>query len=87
MPSEPMTLGQVATHFQIQLWQVRAIYQRGILPEPPRFTRFRIVDRSELPTIRAALITGGYLKPEAARCARRGRTPRAVRRGVPDQRG
>ena len=68
--SSPMTLGEVATHFHIQLWQVRSLYQRGLLPPAQRIGRFRIVDASELPKLESALRAAGYLRStEAQKCS------------------
>jgi len=56
-----MTLGDVARELGIQLWQVRRLYERGLLPEPPRVAGARVVRREELAKIEAALKEAGYL--------------------------
>lgn len=56
-----MTLGQVADNLGVQVWRVRRLYERGILPEPPRFQRSRLVRRDDLPAVKEALEKAGYL--------------------------
>jgi hypothetical protein len=57
-----LTLGEVASHFGIQLWQVRRVFQRGLLPEPDRIGVIRVIPTSLLPTIGQTLRAAGYLK-------------------------
>lgn len=57
-----LTLGEVAKRFGVQLWQVRRLYERGILPEPARIGHFRIVGEHELAAIESALRSAGYLE-------------------------
>jgi len=45
----------------ISEWQVRRLYEDGELPEPQKFAGKRIVQRSELPLIVAALRRRGWL--------------------------
>jgi len=56
-----LTLGQIATRFGCQLWQVRRLYERGLLPEPERIGRTRIVRREDLPRIEKLLRESGYV--------------------------
>jgi hypothetical protein len=58
---EHITLGAVARRLNVDLWQVRRLYERRILPEPPRVGQFRVVTEADLPTIEAALREAGYL--------------------------
>lgn len=55
-------LGDVATHFGAQSWQVARLFKRGLLPEPERLGRARVVREEDLPAIEAALRQTGYLK-------------------------
>lgn len=54
------TLGQVAERFGVQLWQVRRLYERGILPEPERVGTSRVVGQKDLAGIERALREAGY---------------------------
>ncbi len=57
-----MTLGEVATHFNCDSWQIRRLFKRGFLPEPERLGNYRVVKEEDLPKIQEALHTAGYLK-------------------------
>jgi DNA-binding transcriptional MerR regulator len=58
-----LTIGTVAQHFDVAAWKVRRLYERGILPEPARVGRYRIIPANDLPRIEAALRKCGYLTP------------------------
>jgi hypothetical protein len=60
-----LTLGQVARHFGCQLWQVRRVFERGLLEEPARVGAFRVIAREELHRLERALREGGYLPQPA----------------------
>ncbi len=48
-------------------WQVRRIFELGILPEPSKFAGKRVIDRRDIPAIVIALQHRGWLpKPEVA---------------------
>jgi hypothetical protein len=64
--SSPMMLGDVAAKLGVELWQVRRLYQRGLLPEPQRMGNFRVVFVKDLPAIAQSLREAGYLKDEPA---------------------
>ncbi len=61
----PLTLGQIATRYGIQLWQVRRLFERNLVAESPRVGQIRVVYPDQLPTIEQALKAAGYLKNEA----------------------
>jgi DNA-binding transcriptional MerR regulator len=61
-----MTLGQVAARFGVQVWQVRRLYERGLLPPAVRVGAYRTVTETELPAIEQALRQAGYLKSTTA---------------------
>jgi DNA-binding transcriptional MerR regulator len=63
------TLGQVARHFGVQLWQVRRLYERRLLPEPPRVGTYRIIEPRDLERVGAALRRAGYLRGEVQAAA------------------
>jgi hypothetical protein len=45
----------------IEEWQVRRLFEDGILPEPPRFGQKRVILRVALPSIVEALRKRGWL--------------------------
>lgn len=57
-----LTLGDAATRLGCQSWQIRKMYTKGILPEPPRIGGVRVLAEADLPALRAALLKAGYLK-------------------------
>ena len=70
----PLTTSQVARTLSespllsgtIAEWQVRRIFELGILPEPAKFGGKRMVPRGTLPSIVKAMQTRGWLhEPEA----------------------
>jgi hypothetical protein len=65
-PAPVLTLGDVARHFAVELWQVRRLYERGQLPPAHRCGRYRVALPGDLPAIERALRQCGYLKPAGA---------------------
>jgi DNA-binding transcriptional MerR regulator len=59
--SPVLTVGDVARHFGIPIWRVRRLYEKGILPPPPRAGLYRLVPAGDLPRIEEALRQAGYL--------------------------
>jgi hypothetical protein len=59
--STPLPLGTVARRFNLPLWKIRRIYQRGLLPEPERVGNYRVVRETDLPKVERALIAASYL--------------------------
>ena len=57
------TLGEIARETGATPWQVRRLYERGLLPPAERIGLYRVVRAADLPAIRSALIEAGYLKP------------------------
>jgi DNA-binding transcriptional MerR regulator len=65
-----LTIGDVARHFGVRPWKVRALYERGLLPPAARLRSYRIVTDDDLPRIEQALRDAGYLgEQEAEPCA------------------
>jgi hypothetical protein len=64
MPQLPLTIGQVARHFGCPPWAVRRLFERRILPEPPRVGAYRVVAPEQLPEIGTALKQAGYIAGE-----------------------
>ena len=65
-----MTLGQIAEHFGCEVWMVRNLFKRGLLPEPDRVGQYRYVPRSQLPQVRKALKAAHYLPGQTRRKGR-----------------
>lgn len=61
-----LTTGDVARMFGCEVWQVRRLYERRLLPDGPRFGPYRLIDAADLPRVEDALKAAGYLKPEPA---------------------
>jgi DNA-binding transcriptional MerR regulator len=65
--SELMTIGEAAERLGgVQVWRLRRLYERGILREPPRVGRNRVVSSEDLPRLREALRAAGYLQQATA---------------------
>ena len=64
-PLPAYSLGEVAKRFGCQLWQVRRLFERGILPEPPRVGQYRVIPEGDLSRVEEALRSVGYLREEA----------------------
>jgi hypothetical protein len=62
---QAFTIGDVARRLGVRPWQVRRIFERGILPEPLRFGAYRLLTDTDLPALETALKTVGYLKEES----------------------
>jgi hypothetical protein len=63
------TIGAVARHFNVAVWQVRRVILRGLLPEPDRIGAYRVFTTAELPKVKAALIKAGYLRAKGKEAA------------------
>ena len=55
-----VTNGAVADHFGVVPWQVRRLFERGMLPPAARIGAYRVVDSSDLPDNEKALREAGY---------------------------
>jgi DNA-binding transcriptional MerR regulator len=62
----PLTIGAAAGRFGVAAWQVRRLYERGILPPAERIGPYRVIDPADLPEVEAALRRAGYLAAECA---------------------
>jgi DNA-binding transcriptional MerR regulator len=58
-----MTTATVAKKFGVKTWQVRRLYEKGLLAEPSRAGQYRLIDPADLPRIKRALKEAGYLAP------------------------
>jgi hypothetical protein len=68
MATSASTLGPIARHFDVEVWQIRRLFERRILPEPDRIGNYRVIPAEQLPLIESALRQAGYL-PEGGPCA------------------
>jgi DNA-binding transcriptional MerR regulator len=66
------TLGDVAARYDQQVWRIRRLYERGLLPPAERIGTYRIVRESDLPQVEQALRTAGYLPTGEVEDAPRG---------------
>jgi hypothetical protein len=57
-----LTLGEVAERLGCQVWRVGRLFDRGLLPEPRRVGKNRVVPEEDLPTVERVLRGAGYLK-------------------------
>jgi hypothetical protein len=63
--AELITIPSVARYLGVAPWQVRRLFERRLLPEPPRAGLVRLIKRSDLPVIEDLLRKVGYLSQEA----------------------
>ena len=61
MNDPPLTLGAVAKRYGCPTWQIRRLFERGLLPPAQRVGAYRVVTTSDLPLIEKALRASGYL--------------------------
>jgi DNA-binding transcriptional MerR regulator len=61
MQASIFTVGQVARHHGCQPWQVRRLFERGLLPPATRVGPYRVVSEADLPAVGDALRAAGYL--------------------------
>lgn len=57
-----VTLGTAAKSLGVRAWQLRRIFERGLMPEPPRVGAYRVIAVADLPRLKAALQDAGYLR-------------------------
>jgi DNA-binding transcriptional MerR regulator len=64
MGRPPYTTQTAAKHFGVFPWQIRRLFERGLLPPAPRVGSYRIINESDLPNVERALKAAGYLPTE-----------------------
>jgi DNA-binding transcriptional MerR regulator len=62
----PITIGSAAAQLGVEPWQVRRLYERGLLPPAARVGPYRVIDLGDLPRVKTALRDAGYLPAEVA---------------------
>jgi DNA-binding transcriptional MerR regulator len=60
-PPEILTIGAVARRYGCPAWQIRRLFERGLLPPAPRVGAYRVIAVSDLPRVEEALRAAGYL--------------------------
>lgn len=60
-----LTSGEAARRLGVPEWTVGRMFSRGLVPEPPRLARARVISEESLPELRDALERAGYLRAEA----------------------
>jgi DNA-binding transcriptional MerR regulator len=65
----PMTTTAAAKHFGVKPWQVRRVYESGLVPPPARAGTYRLIGRADLPRVEEALRLAGYLPAAEVNCA------------------
>ena len=65
MKDTVMSTGELARHFGCESWQVRRLYERGLLPPAQRIGRYRYVAVADLPAIEVALTQAGYIRRQS----------------------
>jgi DNA-binding transcriptional MerR regulator len=56
-----LTVGDVAARCGVTAWQIRRLFERGLLPPAARLGPYRIIAEADLPKVEAALREAGYL--------------------------
>jgi DNA-binding transcriptional MerR regulator len=59
--SVPLSIGNVAERLGVEPWQVRRVFEKGLLPPASRLGPWRVFAEGDLPRIKAALVERGYL--------------------------
>lgn len=57
-----LAVGEVARTLGCQGWQIRRLFERGLLPPAERIGLYRVIPESELPKVKEALQKAGYLR-------------------------
>jgi hypothetical protein len=63
MRDNVLSTSEVARHFGCRAWQVRRLFERGLLPPAQRIGRYRYVAVSDLQAVEGALARAGYIQP------------------------
>jgi hypothetical protein len=61
-----LSTGEAARLLDLAGWQIVRLFRRGLVGEPARVGRYRVIRRADLPKLRAAAIAAGYLPTDAA---------------------
>jgi DNA-binding transcriptional MerR regulator len=58
------TLGEIAREYGATVWQVRRLFERGILPPAERIGMYRVVRAEDLRKVVEGLRNAGYIAKE-----------------------
>ena len=61
MQDPPLTVGAVASRLGVPTWQIRRLFERGLLPPASRVGPYRVFFAEDLPRVKQALEQAGYL--------------------------
>jgi hypothetical protein len=61
-----MSTGDAARAIGVRDWQLTRLFRRGLVSEPARVGRFRIIRAADLPRLREAAVRAGYLTADVA---------------------
>ena len=61
-----LTTGAVARRYGVPVWQVRRLFERGLLPEGTRAGLYRLIPVTDLARVERALRDAGYLPATGA---------------------
>ena len=59
-----MTLGAAALQLGVRTWQIRRLFERGLLPPAQRIGAYRVIPPEDIPKVEEALREAGYLTAE-----------------------
>jgi hypothetical protein len=65
-----LPMKEAAARCNVQVWQVRQVFLKGLMAEPGRCGMGRVIPVSDLPELEAALKKLGYVKSDAAPAAK-----------------
>ena len=65
-----LPMKEAAQHFNVQVWQVRQAFLKGLMAEPGRCGMSRVIPLSDLPELERALKKLGYVKSDAEPAAK-----------------
>jgi DNA-binding transcriptional MerR regulator len=57
-----VTVGEAARRLGCRPWQIRRLFERGLLPPAARLGTYRVISESDLPKVEDALKRVGYLR-------------------------
>ena len=64
-PIPYLSLGELGDMLGVQSWRIARLFEVGLVPEPPRIGRRRLISKSAIPEIVDALRSRGWLpEPE-----------------------
>jgi hypothetical protein len=62
-----ISLGDLAQDLGVQSWRIARLFELGLIPEPPRLSRRRIIPKADIPAIVEALRCRHWLPADGGR--------------------